>query len=46
VKSDALKAMRRWILVLAVTLAFFYTLDHFLMSAQGLPLTWNMAPGN
>ncbi|MCH8177346.1 MAG: hypothetical protein IIC09_03955 [Proteobacteria bacterium] len=44
--SDALKAMRRWIIVLAVTLAFFYALDHVLMSVQGLPLNWNMSPGN
>jgi hypothetical protein len=45
-KSDASKAMRRWIFVLAVTLVFFYFLDHVLMSVQGLPLSWNMAPGN
>jgi hypothetical protein len=43
---DSLKAARRWIIVLAVTLAFFYALDHALMGAQGLPLNWNMAPGN
>jgi len=38
--------MGRWILVLALTLAFFYGLDHALMSAQGLPLSWKLAPGN
>ena len=38
--------MRRWIIVLAVTLAFFYGLDHALMGAQGLPLSWNMGPAN
>jgi hypothetical protein len=38
--------MVRWILLLAVTLAFFYGLDHVLMSAQGLPLDWKLAPGN
>jgi hypothetical protein len=36
--------MGRWVLVLAATLVFFYGLDHALMSAQGLPLGWNMAP--
>jgi hypothetical protein len=46
VRLDARKAMGRWIVALAVTLAFFYGLDHVLMSAQGLPLSWNMAPGN
>ncbi|MDH3670193.1 MAG: hypothetical protein OES46_03405 [Gammaproteobacteria bacterium] len=43
---DTRKATVRWILVLAVTLAFFYGLDHFIMSAQGLPLNWDMTPGN
>jgi hypothetical protein len=38
--------MRRWIIVLAATFALFYVLDHVLMSAQGLPLAWNMALGN
>jgi hypothetical protein len=32
--------------VLAATLAFFYSLGHVLMRAQGLPLNWNMALGN
>jgi len=45
-KSNTIKTMRRWIIVLAVTLLFFYGLDHFLMGAQGLPLNWNMAPAN
>ena len=44
-KTDAPKAIKRWIIVLVVTLALFYTMDHALMSAQGLPLNWNMAPG-
>jgi hypothetical protein len=38
------KVARRWILVLVVTLAFFYGLDHFVMSAQGLPLGWSLSP--
>lgn len=43
-KFNARKSIGRWALVLAVTVAFFYGLDHLLMSAQGLPLGWNMAP--
>jgi len=31
---------------MAATLAFFYGLDLFIMSVQGLPLDWNMTPGN
>jgi len=46
VKVDAVNTLKRWIVVLAVTLAFFYALDHVLMSVQGLPLNWNMAPAN
>ena len=38
--------VRRWLLVLAVTLAFFYCMDQLLMSAQGLPLGWTLAPQN
>ncbi len=45
-KVDAVNALKRWIIVLAVTLAFFYALDHALMGVQGLPLNWNMAPAN
>jgi hypothetical protein len=46
-KSDARKkALIRWIVVLAVTLVFFYGLDQLLMRAQGLPLSWNMAPAS
>lgn len=39
-------AARRWAVLIAATLAFFYGMDHLLMSAQGLPLTWSMAPRN
>lgn len=39
-------AITRWLIVLAVTLAFFYTMDQVLMGVQGLPLDWNMAPAN
>ena len=45
-KTDAITKVRRWIIVLAVTLVFFYVMDHALMGVQGLPLSWNMAPGN
>ncbi|MFQ5545494.1 MAG: hypothetical protein ACE5FE_05905 [Acidiferrobacterales bacterium] len=43
--SDTCKAVGRWIVVMTVTLAFFYGLDQFLMGVQGLPLDWNMMPG-
>jgi hypothetical protein len=46
VNAGKLKTIRRWLIVLVVTLAFFYAMDHALMSAQGLPLNWNMSPGN
>ena len=45
-QTDPGKTLKRWIIVLAVTLAFFYALDHVLMGVQGLPLNWNMAPAN
>ena len=38
------KSMGRWLVVLGITLAFFYGMDQLLMSAQGLPLGWTMAP--
>jgi hypothetical protein len=44
VSSGTLKTVRRWALVVAATLAFFYAMDHALMSVQGLPLNWNMSP--
>jgi len=45
-ETDTGKTLKRWIIVLAVTLAFFYALDHALMGVQGLPLNWNMSPAN
>ena len=45
-EPNKLKILQRWIIVFAITLAFFYALDHSLMSAQGLPLDWNLSPGN
>lgn len=41
-----LKAIKRWLIILALTFAAFYAMDHVLMGAQGLPLNWNMAPAN
>ena len=40
------KTATRWLAVLGLTLVFFYGLDHLVMRAQGLPLSWNMAPRN
>ena len=45
-KAGNFEVVRRWLLVLAVTLAFFYCMDQVLMSAQGLPLGWSLAPQN
>ena len=45
-ETDAGKIIRRWVIVVAVTLVFFYAMDHALMGVQGLPLNWNMTPGN
>ena len=44
--TGSFEAVRRWLLVLAVTLAFFYGMDQVLMSAQGLPLGWLLTPQN
>ena len=44
--TGSFETIRRWLLVLAVTLAFFYCMDQILMSAQGLPLGWTLAPQN
>jgi len=44
VQPGAGRALRRWAIVVAAALAFFYAMDHALMSAQGLPLNWNMSP--
>jgi len=35
-----------WLAATAIALAIFYGLDHFVMSIQGLPLTWTLAPAN
>ena len=40
------KTIGRWLAVLALTLVFFYAMDQFIMGAQGLPLNWNLTPGD
>ena len=45
-QKDAIKVVRRWLIVLVITLALFYAMDHALMGVQGLPLDWNLSPRN
>lgn len=45
-KNNALDDAMTWVVALAIALAVFYGLDHFVMSIQGLPLSWNLAPAN
>lgn len=33
-----------WVAAIAITLAAFYLLDHFIMGIQGLPLNWDLSP--
>jgi hypothetical protein len=33
-----------WVLAIVIVVAFFYGLDHFVMSAQGLPLNPDLTP--
>lgn len=33
-----------WVVAIAITLAVFYGLDHFVMGIQGLPLNWDLTP--
>jgi len=35
-----------WIIAFAVTILFFYAMDHLIMSIQGLPLNINLTPAN
>lgn len=44
--ANSFAVIRRWLDVIAVTLVFFYVMDQVLMSAQGMPLGWNLAPQN
>ena len=44
--STTFETLRRWVVVFAVALVFFYGMDQLLMSAQGLPLGWTLAPQN
>ncbi len=38
------KNIQIWLIVFAVVLVYFYGLDHFIMSVQGLPLNMNLTP--
>ena len=44
--SSIINVLRKWALALAIALALFYAMDQVLMSAQGLPLDWNLSPQN
>ena len=33
-----------WLFALLITMIAFYSLDHFVMSMQGLPLNWDLTP--
>jgi len=46
VRRVSRKAAGRWLAALGLALVFFYGLDHLVMRAQGLPLSWNMSPRN
>ncbi len=45
-KNRALDDVMIWAAALAIALAAFYGLDHFVMGIQGLPLNWNLTPAN
>lgn len=38
------KNIQIWLVAFAVALLYFYGLDHFIMSAQGLPLNMDLTP--
>jgi hypothetical protein len=44
VGPETAQAVKRWAVLVAATLLFFYAMDHALMSAQGLPLNWSLSP--
>ena len=44
--TETWRLLQKWILALTIALVFFYGMDHVLMSAQGLPLDWNLSPQN
>lgn len=33
-----------WVVAIAITLAAFYAMDHFIMGMQGLALNWDLTP--
>lgn len=45
-KNNALGGVLTWVAAMAIALAIFYGLDHFVMGVQGLPLDWTLAPAN
>lgn len=38
------KNLKIWAIAFAVALLYYYGLDHFIMSVQGLPLNLNLTP--
>ena len=38
------KNLQVWLTAFAVVTIYFYGLDHFIMSVQGLPLNMNLTP--
>lgn len=45
-KNKASDNVMVWLAATGIALAIFYGLDHFVMSIQGLPLNWTLAPAN
>jgi len=45
-KKSATDNVLIWVAALAIALAVFYGLDHFVMGIQGLPLNWDLTPAN
>ncbi|MFK5986303.1 MAG: hypothetical protein QM479_12885 [Pseudomonadota bacterium] len=39
-----MKTIRNWLLSFVIAFVVFYTMDHAIMSMQGLPLNINMTP--
>jgi len=39
-----IKNLQIWLVTFTVAFLYFYGLDHFIMSMQGLPLNMNLTP--
>ncbi len=39
-----IKNLQIWLVAFTVVFLYFYGLDHFIMSMQGLPLNMNLTP--